>query len=162
MPVDTRTAERRDLHFATLAEALDDARSLAGGRIRTTGNKSPEELVAHLATSIQENINGVDAAIFPLPMRLIGRVAGGPIGRYFARSPMRPGFNPPESMTAVFYPTDYGDLTAVLDDYAAAIRRLHQTDTLPRHPIFGTFTPETAEQFHCRHAELHLSFLHPV
>ena len=33
IPVDTRTADRRDLHVATLAEALNDVRTLVGGCI---------------------------------------------------------------------------------------------------------------------------------
>jgi hypothetical protein len=30
------------------------------------------------------------------------------------------------------------------------------------HPLFGWFTPEQWEQYHLRHAELHLSFLLPL
>ena len=157
---DVRTASRRTLQFARLGDALADAQRLAAGRIETTGNRSPEEIITHLAVAIELNLDGVDPSIIPLPLRVVGRLAGGPIGRYLASHPMRPGVTTGPAATSVFWPAVDGDLPETIDRYAAAIRRLHQAETLPKHPLFGTMTPEQAEQFHCRHAELHLSFLH--
>ena len=159
---DVRTVPRRTLHFDRLGDALADLQRLAGGRLDATGNRSPEEIVTHLAVAIELNLDGIDPSIIPLPLRVVGRVAGGPIGRYLASHPMRPGVTTGPAATSVFWPAVDGDLPDTIDRYAAAIRRLHQADTLPKHPLFGTMSPEQAEQFHCRHAELHLSFLHPA
>ena len=156
---DVRSVSRRPLQFDRLGDALADVQRLAAGRIETSGNRSPEEIITHLSVAIEMNCDGVDSSLLPLPLRLVGRLAGGPIGRYVSTHPMKPGLQMNPAATNAFWPAPDGDLPDTIDRYAAAIRRLHQTDSLPRHPLFGVMTPEQSEQFHCRHAELHLSFL---
>ena len=160
--IDTKTAPRRDLHFATLEDALADARRLAAAPVRTTGNRTAGDLVGHLAQSIDVAIDGLDPATLPLPVRLVGRLFGNLIGKRIASSPMRPGFQTGPKAEAIFYPAEPGDLQTAVDQYEASITRLRACKALPRHPLFGALDHDRTEQIHCRHAELHLSFIHPI
>lgn len=160
-PVDIRKAERRSLHFDSLAEALADVRTLAAGPVRATGNRTPSDLVHHLAQAVEVYVAGIDPKTIPLPLRVIGKVARPLVRHMMLDRPMSPGFKMPKRMQETFYGEDDGDLDGAIARYAAAIDTLEAAQTLPRHPVLGDLPPEQARWLHCRHAELHLSFLHP-
>lgn len=162
MPIDTKTAPRRDLHFASLDEAVADVRALVGQPLRTTGNRTPDDLVGHLADSIEANVDGVDASAIPLVVRLLAVPVRPYLRNRFCHRPMPAGATLPEAMNAQFNTGRCPDLAAAADAYEAAVRRLREAKMLPKHPVFGTFAIGECEQFHCRHAELHLSFIHPA
>ena len=47
-------------------------------------------------------------------------------------------------------------------DLGAAIERAGSQRMKHPSPVLGKLSHEQWEQLHCRHAELHLSFLHPA
>ena len=75
--------------------------------------------------------------------------------------PMRPGMKLPSRMDAQFNTRLSTDLTAAAGQYETAVARLATATEVPDHPLLGTMTRDEMEQLHCRHAELHLSFIHP-
>ena len=159
MPIDTKHAERRTLRFATLDDALADARRLASGAIRVTGNRTPEDLFGHLAKAIDADLDGLDRDALPWSLRLLRPI--GPLLRYPAvHWPMPAGFRLPTTMEPQFLVARPGSLAEELQRFAAAVDRANSQSEPIRHAVFGRMTPEQVRQHHCRHAELHLSFLH--
>jgi hypothetical protein len=73
---------------------------------------------------------------------------------------MKPGFKLPSKAQSVFWPDGEIETTAGLEHYREAIELFQRTDPLPPHPIFGDMSRADQEQLQCRHAELHLSFVH--
>ena len=163
--VDTRSAQRRDLSFATIADALADAERLHQGGIRLSGNWTFGQILDHLAKSIEANVKGIDARP-PLPLRpvlfLVRKAFSKMIVRRMTTAPMTPGVKLPSWIRPAFAPADDPDADTALDRYRTAVESLNSASAIPPHPIFGAMSPTQAEQLHCRHAELHLSFAHPA
>jgi hypothetical protein len=70
---------------------------------------------------------------------------------------MSAGFQLPPAMAAILLPPE----TSVADGLSqlcAAAARFQQAPELKPHTVFGPMTRDEWEQFHCRHAELHMSF----
>jgi len=144
---------RRALRFASVREVLADAERVAVGAPKTLGNWSPGQIFLHLARGIDASIDGVEMKL-PWPMRLVGRLARGRI----LRGAMRAGINLPPAGADYFNP---GPTTteAGLASLRAAILRLEGTSQRAASPLLGRLTAAEWEQFHLRHAELHLSFI---
>jgi hypothetical protein len=159
MAVDTRTAERRTLRFATLAEALADARAVAQadaqGRLRRTGNWTAGQVLHHLASWINFAYDGYPATP-PWFVRLLGplmrrRVLAGPLVLGLRMPGVKDGTYATEDM-----PTE-----RALAEFARAVERLSATPPNTPNPVFGRMTHQQWLELHTRHAECHLGFLHP-
>lgn len=161
--VDTKESERRELTFPSIDEAVAEAERLANGPTRTTGNQSAGQLVEHLAKSIDANVAGVKAK-FPLPVRAVLAVArpllGGVLKRSATRNPMPAGMTLPKVLRPEFASEGGLPIDEAVAAYRQAVARLKAADAIPTHPVFGEMTTAECEQLHCRHAELHLSFIH--
>ena len=74
--------------------------------------------------------------------------------------PMSPGFKLPgrAEKELVAPPTP---LEEAVQNLRQALGRLKAESHREPHPAFGPFTRDEWEQLHCRHCELHLSFLVP-
>ena len=165
MTVDRKTAERRELTFNTLDEAVAEVEQLAAGPVRVTGNQSFPQLVEHLAKSVHANVAGLEAK-FGLPMRAAAwcmrTFLGGLLRKKATTSRMSPGINLPKVLEPEFAGSPEASVEAAVDHYRNALRRLREADDIPTHPVLGKMTPRECEQLHCRHAELHLGFVHPA
>jgi hypothetical protein len=53
------------------------------------------------------------------------------------------------------------ETAAGLKGLREAFSRLKATDQRAEHVVFGPLTKEEWNRFHCRHAEMHLSFIIP-
>jgi hypothetical protein len=155
--VDTRqVAERRMLRFAAMREILADAEALdAGGDVRATGNWTPAQIVAHVAELIRLSLDGFTEKA-PLPLRLLGppliRVMG-------LQRPWKPGIKVPKPFATLSPPPELAWEEA-LTALRTAIGRVEGGARMTaRSPIAGRLAHEQWEQLHCRHAELHFSFL---
>ena len=155
--IDTaRVTERRRLEFSTMRDILEDLVYLdSGDPPRATGNWTSAQIVHHVAKLIDYSIDGFPAKA-PLPVRLLGRLFR---KRVLAR-PMRPGVKLPQKF-AFLVPDRDITWEAAADTLRRAIGRLDSQKMTSRSPVLGKLSPPQWEQLHCRHAELHFSFLHP-
>lgn len=160
MPVNVKTAARRELHFNSLDDLLADAESTTAHGTRTpatTGNWSAPQIIQHIATSLHLGNHGAGFSV-SLPVRMFGRVLK-LLGVH--TKPMKPGIKPPAKIAAAFAPA--ADITI-----AAAMQHLREEVAYAKehgitHPsaLFGKMTPDEAVQMNCRHAEMHFGFIQP-
>lgn len=153
------TAERRELKFDNLGEAIAEAERLAANEVRTTGQHSFGQILNHLALSIEVSTGRVVAPRPPFMMRLMTPL----IKRMVINSkPLQPGVKLPANGEAFFWPDQEFDVAAALQSLKAAVEYYESNGPLEKHPFFGKLTREECDQLNCRHAALHLSFVHPV
>jgi hypothetical protein len=74
---------------------------------------------------------------------------------------MSPGFKLPEDAAGELVPGPTA-LEEGLDSIRRGLDRLRTETRRSPHPVLGQLTLDQWTQVHCRHAELHLSFLIPV
>jgi Protein of unknown function (DUF1569) len=157
--VDTgKVTGRRQLHFNNLDDILADVERLANSpRIETLGNWSPGEIFTHLAIGLNKSIDGYTGKP-PLIVRLVAR---GLFKRTFLTKPMKAGFKLPskamEELTRSPVSVEEG-----IQNLRRAIERLKTEPKRAPNPVLGELTRQEWDQFHCRHCELHLSFLVPA
>jgi hypothetical protein len=153
----TKVTGRRQLHFGSLDDLAADVERLAAcRRLRTLGNWSAGQIFEHLALTMNKSIDG-----FGWKMPAVVRVL---IRFFFKRRtltrPMTAGFRLPGRAAEMLPPPV--DTAHGLDSLRRAIRRAQAEDKRSVHPVFGPMTRAEWDQLHCRHAELHLSFLVPA
>jgi hypothetical protein len=150
---------RRRLRFSSPADILAEAERIAGSReVRTLGNWTPGQIFRHLAVVMNKSIDSFDNK-GPLLVRLFLRVFVGK--RKVLAGPMPAGFRLPEKGAAELVPSAT-DVHEGLQDLRGAVRRLQAETKRAPNPFLGPLTVEEWNQLHCRHAEMHLSFLVPV
>lgn len=155
MPINTaKIAGRRQLQFTSLDDILADIDRLNQGKVRTLGNWTPGQNLKHLATVMNGSLDGIDvqASFF---MRFIARM----FKKRMLKMKMPAGFQLPKS-AHVLIPADTTWEDGV-HGVQAAIARLKAEPQRHAHPVLGNLTREQWDQLHCRHCELHLSFLVP-
>jgi hypothetical protein len=156
MVVDTsKVPKRRTLHFQTIDDILREVEQLNGGKAKGLGNWSGGQILRHLATVMNGSIDGMSMRL-PWYYRLLGKMMK---GRILSKG-MTPGFQLKGSAAAELIPpaTDWDE---GLQMFRHAIQRLHTETKREPSPFLGSMTRDDWEQLHCRHAELHLSFLVP-
>lgn len=153
-----KVAERRQLNFGSLDDILADVERLAQSKdIRTLGNWSAGQVLKHLAIVMTKSMDGFINRL-PAPVRFMIRLL---FKRRFLTKPMSMGFKLPGKSEAELVPP-----ATTLDDglqsIRYAIKRLQKENKRAPNAVLGPLTVEEWNQLHCRHAELHLSFLVPV
>lgn len=151
-------AERRELSFESLDEAVADAERLAAGEVRTTGNHSFAKILKHLALTHDMATGKIEAPRPPLFMRLIMPF----IKNSVLNGPVKPGFKLPKAPENFFWPEGEVDLQEALAHFKASVQNYNQNGPLPVHPIFGSATREQIDRLNCGHCAMHLSFVHPA
>lgn len=150
----TRVSGRRQLHFASYQDILDDARQMAARPNRQLGNWSLGQICVHLAKGMEMAIEGA-AFTPPWPIRAIGPF----FKRRTLRGPMKPGFRLPRKASSLLpAATSAAD---GLETLARSIARMQQVTEPHRHAVLGPMTRAEWDQLHFRHAEMHLSFIVP-
>ena len=155
-------AARRTLHFATIHDALADARTLAAteraGSLERCGNWSLGKTFGHLATWANMPFDGYPPeATPPLPIRLILRLVKNRILKNGMPAGVKVGRIPGGTLGLDEMPSEQG--LAALEK---AFARLNGTNPRIANPAFGPLTHEQWIQLNLRHAELHLSFHVPI
>jgi Protein of unknown function (DUF1569) len=149
---------RRQLHFDNLDAILSDVDRLAKSReIRPLGNLSAGQVFEHLGTVMKKSIDGYQNG-FPAPLQWVFRLL---FKNKFLHHPMSAGFKLPKGAQAELVPGPC-DLDKGLRDIRQAIKRLQTEPNRAPSPVLGPLSREEWNELHCRHAELHLSFLVPV
>lgn len=153
------TAERRELTFQNLDEVVAEAERLAAGEVRTTGNHSFGQILNHLAVSHDVSTGRVTAPPPPLFMRLMMPL----MKRMVINSkPLKPGIKLPAKGEAFFWPDRDIDVASGLNYLRESAEYYKSNGPVEKHPFFGKLTRAEADQLNCRHAALHLSFVHPA
>ncbi len=158
--VNTRTAERRSLSFKSIDDVLADVDRIVAaekaGALRGSGNWTAGQTFGHLAAWIEYAYVGYPMRV-PWFIRWIVRRQL----RKMLRTGMTAGVRIPNAEAGT-----YGVEQLSTDDGAARLRTA--LDRLKRgepakfdSPAFGPATLEERVLLNLRHAELHLSFLHP-
>lgn len=163
MPIDTKTVhDRRPLRFHSLAEVRSDLAILeagfVAGTLRSSGNWTPGQNLAHVANWIAYAYDGYPTSLGKPPflikfiMKLMknkylyGKL---PVG---VKIPKVPG----GTVGADDLPFDRS-----LAMLRSQLDRLELKPPSTPNPIFGELSHKEWQTLHARHAELHLSFLHP-
>lgn len=161
--IDTsKVTDRRPVRFSELAAALADAERCViaeqSGRLRRSGNWSVGKTLGHLAYWIDGAFDGYENRP-PWILRVIGP--------WFKNRVIRPreglpkgGMRLPGVVGGTYGVQEYAPQEG-LRRFDAAVRRLQSRCPEKPNPVFGRMTHDEWQALHCRHAELHLSFLHP-
>jgi len=146
---------RRTLHFNSIDEMLADVDRLNQGPVTVLGNWSSGQVLKHLTIVMTASLDGFHHRA-PWFVRLIGKV----VKKKFLTKPMSAGFNLPKGAASEMVPgpTEWAD---VIGPFRATVRRLQTEPQRMPSPFLGLLTREEWDRLHCRHAELHLSFLVP-
>lgn len=154
MPINTKTVQgRRDVHYDSIDQLLEDAEQVVAGPSRTLGNWSLGQILEHLAITMHKSIDGFPA-LAPWPLRAMIRLM---MKQKFLTHPMPAGFQISKKMEAVL-PKE-ADAAKALNELQAAIDRLKQEPPQALNPGLGRLTVDEWIAFHLRHAELHMSFV---
>jgi hypothetical protein len=154
----TKVKERRQLHFTSLDDILADLDHLAEApEVRTLGNWSAGQIFQHLAVAFTCSIDGFPFHL-PAPVRFLFRLF---LKRAVLNKPMSAGFRLPAKAATKLVPLPIGKEEG-LENLRRAIHRLQTEEQRSPNPVVGKLTREEWDNLHCRHAELHLSFLVPV
>ncbi len=151
MPVNTKKVSgRRTVRYASLDELLADARRISDVEVRMLGNWSPGQIYWHLARSLDSSIDGVGFSI-PAPVRWLMTLL---MKRKFLKKGLPAGFK----STDQFIPEEISGEAGLASLQAAITRQKQEPDRVP-HPAFGNIGRDGWNDFHLRHAEMHMSFL---
>jgi hypothetical protein len=151
-----RVTDRRPLSFDSLDAILADAEALGAGKIRTSGNWTAAQIVQHVGKLICISVEGADFKA-PWYVRLGGRLMKKPaLTRTWPA-----GIKPPKQFDPLA-PDDDVTWDQAIDELRTNIARAKDVGMTHPSPLLGPLSNEQWIQLHCRHAELHFSFMHPV
>jgi hypothetical protein len=156
--IDTRKVTgRRELQFHCVDDILADVERLAqSDEVRAIGNWSNGQVLRHVAIVMNGSIDGTPKmmpAIMQLMIRLLFK-------RRFLNRRMPAGFKLPAN-SSILIPSQTS-WEEGLKDIRRALQRLRSESARKPHPALGPLTRDEWDKVHCRHAELHLSFLVPA
>ena len=152
MTINTKRVQgRRTVSYKSIDDLLQDAEQLASSEVLQLGNWSLGQNLVHLAMTLNGSIDGFDF-LLPAPVRWLMTLLMKK--KYLQEIPA--GFK-----TAAKYTPEPTSPEAGLEALRAAAARLEKEPKRALHPAFGKLTLEEWNQFHLRHAEMHLSFIVP-
>lgn len=163
MPVNTaEVADRRPLRFTSIADIRRDLDALEAGHragtLRTTGNWTAGQNLAHLAAFIGYAYDGYppELAHPPWYIRLVLKL----MKKKFLYQGLPVGVKIPGIKAGTVGQDDVG-VEEGLTRLRSALARLEAAPPDRPNPIFGPLSHPEWMSMHCRHCELHLSFVHP-
>jgi hypothetical protein len=145
---------RRSLHFTSLDAVLADAEQWLRLDYHALGQWSLGQIGAHLAILMTFSPGG-----FPFKGALHYRLLGRWMKNRLLNDEMAAGIRFTERIGAALRPpSDITDAEGV-DRLRYAIGRLQHEPQRHLSPLLGHLSVDQWNAFHCRHAELHLSFI---
>lgn len=152
--------ERRDLAFNSLDEILTDVHALPAEGLTATGNWTPAENVEHISRAIGFCTHGYPEGKPPALQRIFATTIFKLFSGKLLTMKLKPGYKFPGGLD--YFAPEKGVA------WEEAVRRLEQNIADAKthkmthdSPVAGHLSHEQWVQLHCRHAELHLSFIHP-
>ena len=143
---------RRTVRYESLDDLLADAEQMAGGDVQLLGNWSLGQILKHIAMALDSSIDGFDFSM-PAPVRFVMAIL---MKKKYLTKSLPPGFKAPDKFTPAETSAEEG-LAALRE---AVDRQRREPKRVP-HPGFGKFTNKEWDNFHFRHAEMHMSFVIP-
>lgn len=159
--VDTgKTKDRRPLRFATLDDLLADVDRVVAadraGTLRRSGNWTAGQVLNHIASWANFAYEGFPMRV-PWFIRLVLKMKR----KAFLTTGMTAGVRIPGTKDGT-YATEQMDTAAAADKLRRVLARLRAREPAKyESPAFGAMTIDERTALNLRHAELHLSFLHP-
>lgn len=154
----TATAERRELNFNSLDDAIAEIERLAQGEVRTTGKHTFGQIVEHLARSCEMSAGKIVGPKPPLMMRIMMPFIKGMV----LNGSAKPGFKLPSKAEAFFWPEGDVDVQQALAHFKESVEYYKTNGPLEVHPVFGKATREQIDNLNITHSSMHLSFVHPA
>lgn len=154
-----KVADRRTLSFTTMAEILSDVEMLDaavkdGKTISATGNWTPAQIIEHVMYFIDGSMDGFDFKA-PLIFRIFGKFARS----HILNKPMKPGIKLPPKMSMVIA-SPKSTWPDAISHARKAILRVEAGKYMSKpSPLLGKMTHQDWVKMHCRHAEMHHSFI---
>ncbi len=107
------------------------------------------------------HVGSIDGGIpdGPLPFKIMAQLF---LKNTFLNKGLPAGATPPEAVAKAVMPNDEVEAVDALKRFVDSCERLKSEAYLVKHPFLGKLNGENWEKFHCRHAELHFSFLLPL
>lgn len=153
----SKVTDRRELHFSAMQDIQADVEYLdSGDPPRTSGNWTAGQIVQHVSRFIGFSIDGFPEARLALPLRVLGRLLRGRV----LVNPLRSGFRFPRRFEFLA-PTPGITWEDAVAGFRETMARLATEKMTATSPVLGRLSHEQWVQFHCRHAEMHFSFMHP-
>lgn len=149
--------ERRTVHYENINELLADAERLSQQPTQQAGNWTLGQVCQHLAKAFRGSLDGLNFRV-PWFVRVMAKLF---MKKRFLTRPVPSGFQIPKESEGELLPETISDADG-LEELRAAIQRLNKQSPTIKHPVLGKLTGEEWLQFHCRHAEMHMSFIVPT
>ncbi len=149
---------RRSLSFTSMDDLLADVQALAACGAQASGGWTAGQVIWHVAAVIDASVEGVNFTL-PLPMRILGRLIR---SRSLKKGIPAGVIKIPPQAQAEFAPSPDVTFQTAVDLLTSAIQKAKQRRMSAVSPVFGKLSHEQWVQLHCRHAEMHFSFLSPV
>ncbi len=152
--------ERRTLNFATLDDAVADAKSLLAHGYNAAGNWDLAQCCGHLAEWMRFPVEGYPK--MPLVMQPMIWLIRTTSGKRMREKVLANGFTSGGRTVEATVPQAGGDAAGAVARFEQAVNRfLAYTGPLHASPLFGTMTKQEAAQLQLLHCAHHLSFLVP-
>ena len=156
MSVNTKAVEgRRKLRFNSIDEIVADLDFLEGKKLKSLGNWSVGQNLAHLAIGANGGIDGMDMRV-PFFFRLMGKL----MKKKMLNGTMPPGFKVKSEYESKLWPANVTEAEGFASLRKALARLKTETHRAPS-PFLGPMTVEEFNLLVCRHSELHMSFILP-
>jgi hypothetical protein len=150
----TKSVSRRVVHYDNLSQMLQDVDRLAAVKAPTTGNWSMAQILDHLTILLDGSVRGFDfRAAWPVRF-VLSRF----LKNRFLHKPMPAGFKLPRRAQASLSPR-LPEISVALENIHRAVGAFNSVNVCFPHPALGDLTKEEWHLLHCRHSELHLSFV---
>lgn len=158
MAVNTKdVSDRREVRYENFQHLLADAETLAQGEVLTLGNWTLGQIYLHLALSIHGSIDGI-AGQASWSTRMYTRLF---YSRQLLAGPMPAGLRLPMEAAHQLSPRPV-TIEKGLRELRKAVERIQFETDRAAHPVLGELSLDQWDNFHLRHAELHMSFAVPV
>lgn len=142
--------------FESFDQLITEVRSLGARPTRQLGNWSLAQICQHVGIGMRETVEADKLFDAPLWLRLLGPWLRGRV----LKSGLPRGFQIPRGGERLIPPpVSFDEGLAALE---AGIATLKASDRRIAHPVFGRMSIAQWDQFHLRHAEMHLSFIVPL
>lgn len=156
--IDTKRASgRREVHYRTMQDLLDDVERISAGPYRTVGNWSLAQICAHMSKALNLALDNGQIAT-PWIVRVLARLL---FKRRLIEGPMPAGFKVRGAAARILIPGEDAGLDESLAALRASVARWQQGAPTHPHFILGPMTPAQWDSLQLRHAELHMSFVQP-
>lgn len=158
--VSTAKAKHRKIRLATIDDVFAELDRIGQadqeGRLKTTGNWTAGQILAHVAAWIEYGYSGYPVKPPPFPLNFILPW----MGKRILKNGMRPGVRIPGVKEGTFGQEQVSTATG-LERLRRAFSRLKNGEQCKYDsPAFGPMSHEDRILLNLRHAELHLGFIH--